>query len=158
MSYQYVFGKDQDRETLQTKGSNHSDLTGFHEVTRAYPDQTITDNFHVIRKIDSKEDTEGNCYDWYEIDNHYRTTEKKNVPTVLKPETPVPVPAGASSASYRMEGLTENHILLDWGGSGENLDVIIRDGVFTVINHGESISAVIQPIFAIPAIVKTTIN
>lgn len=24
----------------------------------------------------SKEDTEGNCYDWYEIDHHYRIADK----------------------------------------------------------------------------------
>lgn len=41
-----------------------------------YPDQTITDNFRVVRKIDSNEDAEGNCYDWYEIDHHYRITDK----------------------------------------------------------------------------------
>lgn len=29
-----------------------------------------------MRKIESAEDVEGNCYDWYEIDRHYRMTDK----------------------------------------------------------------------------------
>lgn len=29
-----------------------------------------------MRRIDSAEDAEGNCYDWYEIDRHYRTVDK----------------------------------------------------------------------------------
>lgn len=29
-----------------------------------------------MRKLDSAEDAEGNCYDWYEIDRHYRFTDK----------------------------------------------------------------------------------
>lgn len=41
-----------------------------------YPDQTITDHFRVVGKLDSKEDAEGNCYDWYEIDRHYRVVDK----------------------------------------------------------------------------------
>ena len=30
----------------------------------------------MVRKLDSAEDGEGNCYDWYEIDRHYRITDK----------------------------------------------------------------------------------
>ena len=29
-----------------------------------------------MRKIESAEDVEGNCYDWYEIDRHYRVVDK----------------------------------------------------------------------------------
>lgn len=29
-----------------------------------------------MRKIESAEDEEGNCYDWYEIDRHYRAVDK----------------------------------------------------------------------------------
>lgn len=43
---------------------------------REYPDQTITDNFRVVRKLDSQEDGDGNCYDWYEIDRHNRTVDR----------------------------------------------------------------------------------
>ena len=73
---EYVFGTDHKKETLRTKGSEHTNLTGFHEIVREYPDQTITDRFCIVRKTNSKEDDEGNCYDWYEICNHYRYTDK----------------------------------------------------------------------------------
>lgn len=73
---EYVFGTQEDIEVLKTKGSEHSDLTGFHQIERSYPDQTVTDCFRVVRKLDSLEDGEGNCYDWYEIDRHYRLTDK----------------------------------------------------------------------------------
>lgn len=45
-------------------------------MVQEYPDQTVTDNFRIVRKLDSQEDVEGNCYDWYEIDRHYRTMDK----------------------------------------------------------------------------------
>lgn len=51
-------------------------MTGFHTIERTYPDQTITDNFRIVGKLDSQEDAEGNCYDWYEIDHHYRVADK----------------------------------------------------------------------------------
>lgn len=51
-------------------------MTGFHQIERVYPDQTITDNFHIVRKLKSEEDDDGNCYEWYEIDRHFRATEK----------------------------------------------------------------------------------
>ena len=73
---EYVFGTQGEIEILKTKGDAHTDLTGFHSVERTYPDQTITDNFRIVRKFDSKEDDEGNCYDWYEIDHHYRVADK----------------------------------------------------------------------------------
>ncbi|MBP3536950.1 MAG: hypothetical protein J6J93_05345 [Muribaculaceae bacterium] len=63
-------------EVLKTKGGNHTDLTGFHQIERTYPDQVITDNFRIVRKLDSQEDAEGNCYDWYEIDHHYRAVDR----------------------------------------------------------------------------------
>ena len=73
---EYVFGTSNGVETLKTKGSTHTDLKGFHQIERKYPDQTITDHFYVVRKIHSSEDAEGTCYDWYEIDKHYRITDK----------------------------------------------------------------------------------
>jgi hypothetical protein len=73
---EYIFGQNNDIEVLKTKGSEHSNLLGFHEIESKYPDQTITDSFRVVKKIDSQEDVGGNCYDWYEIDHHYRYTDK----------------------------------------------------------------------------------
>ena len=73
---EYVFGTKGEVEVLKTKGSTHTDLTGFQQVEQKYPDQTVTDNFRVVRKLDSQEDVAGNCYDWYEIDRHYREIDK----------------------------------------------------------------------------------
>lgn len=73
---EYVFGTKGEMEVLKVKGDAHTDLTGFQQVERVYPDQTITDTFRVVRKLDSQEDGEGNCYDWYEIDRHNRTVDK----------------------------------------------------------------------------------
>lgn len=78
---EYIFGNDSDSlvENLKTVGPEHSDLTGFCEVIREYPDCTITDRFAVEEKTNSTEDGEGNCYDWYIIKNHSRTIDKTKV-------------------------------------------------------------------------------
>lgn len=73
---EYVFGTRGEMEVLKTKGNSHTGLTGFHQIERAYSDQTIIDNFRVVRKLDSREDNDGNCYDWYEIDRHNRIVDK----------------------------------------------------------------------------------
>ena len=73
---EYVFGTKGRIEVLKTKGDHHTDLTGYHQLEREYPDQTITDSFRVVRRLRSAEDAEGRCYDWYEIDRHYRMTDK----------------------------------------------------------------------------------
>ncbi len=72
----YIFGTNGDFETLKTKGKYHTDLKGFQELIAEYPNETVTDHFRVVTKMDSKEDVEGNCYDWYQIDQHYRTIDK----------------------------------------------------------------------------------
>lgn len=73
---EYVFGTKGEMEILKTKHDTHLSLTGFNQIERNYPDQTIIDNFRIVRKLDSTEDEEGNCYDWYEIDRHYRIVDK----------------------------------------------------------------------------------
>lgn len=73
---EYVFGTREEMEILKVKSAGHGDLSGFHQLVREYPDQTITDHFRIVRKLESQEDAEGNCYDWYEIDRHYRVTDK----------------------------------------------------------------------------------
>lgn len=73
---EYVFGTEGADEVLKTKGREHTDLTGFHVFETKYPDQIITDNFHVAERIGRAKDAEGNCYDWYIIDKHYRVTDK----------------------------------------------------------------------------------
>ena len=64
---EYVFGTQEDIEVLKTKGSEHSDLTGFHQIERSYPDQTVTDCFRVVRKLDSLEDGEITAEKYKEI-------------------------------------------------------------------------------------------
>lgn len=73
---EYVFGTKETTEILKTKGDRHTDLTGFHEIKREYPDQVITDRFCIVKKFFSADDEEGNCYDWYEIGNHNRFIDK----------------------------------------------------------------------------------
>ena len=60
---EYVFGTKGRIEVLKTKGDHHTDLTGYHQLEREYPDQTITDSFRVVRRLRSAEDAEGRCYD-----------------------------------------------------------------------------------------------
>ncbi len=73
---EYVFGTQGEMEVLKIKGDAHTDLTGYHQIEQKYPDQTIADSFHVLRKLYSQEDAAGNCYDWYEIDRHNRIVDK----------------------------------------------------------------------------------
>lgn len=75
---EYVFGRDSltGTETLLTKGSEHTDLQGFQDVVREYDDTTIIDSFLVTEHVGSETDGEGNCYDWYNIDKHFRTIDK----------------------------------------------------------------------------------
>lgn len=72
---EYQFGTRNGRETLRTKDTAHTKLTGFHEIVRTFPDRVVTDNFRVVRKY--KTDTRGaDCYDWYEIDHHFRNVDR----------------------------------------------------------------------------------
>lgn len=73
---EYIFGTQDEKEVLKTKGNAHTDLIGYNQIEQSYPDQSITDHFRIVEKINSKEDSEGNCYDWYEIDRHYRIVNK----------------------------------------------------------------------------------
>ena len=98
---EYVFGSAVRRgvlqEALKTKGDVHSNLEGIVETKREYDDSVIIDRFKVIEKFRSKEDEEGNCYDWYTIDNHYRyvdffTPQKESI---IKSATPYTITATA---------------------------------------------------------------
>ena len=75
---EYTFGKSEQKqsEVLRTKGDTHTDMSGFCETVRKYPDCTITDSFFVVRKYHSDEDAEGNYYDWYTIDKHNRIIDR----------------------------------------------------------------------------------
>lgn len=73
---EYVFGTEGDREVLKVKSDYITGLTGYQQVIRKFPSETISDSFRVVRKLDSKTDVAGNVYDWYEIDRHYRTIDR----------------------------------------------------------------------------------
>jgi hypothetical protein len=72
----YVFGTYKDKETVKTKSSEHTELSGWQVNKMTYHDCSIEDKFYVVEKYRSDEDVEGNCYDWYEIDHHYRIVDK----------------------------------------------------------------------------------
>lgn len=67
METEYVFGPG----TLRTKGAAHTDLTGKQTITLEYENQRVIHDFRVVRKTKSDMDVAGNCYDWYEIAEHY---------------------------------------------------------------------------------------
>lgn len=75
---EYVFGTKGDAEILKVKSESHTDLTGYQTVKREYHGESVTDHFRVARKLDSKEDEANACYDWYEIDRHYRMVDRTN--------------------------------------------------------------------------------
>lgn len=55
-------------------------------MKQEYPDQNVIDTFRIVRKYDSQEDAEGNCYDWYEIENHNRVQDREPMIEALKAE------------------------------------------------------------------------
>ena len=104
MEYEYVFGTNGNAETLKIKGRSHTDLTGFQQVVQEYPDQTITDRFRVVRRLKSDEDQAGNCYDWYEIDRHYRMQDRTG-PVAARVEAMTP---GVEAAAVAFVMLAES--------------------------------------------------
>lgn len=104
---EYVFGTKGDLEILRTKGSIHSDLSGFQQFVQVYPDQTVTDNFRISRHLHSDQDAEGNCYDWYEIDHHYRVADKS---ASLAKRIAVGI-AGVEDAMCEMDSLTDERLV-----------------------------------------------
>lgn len=75
---EYIFGSSDftGEERLKTVGAEHTNLKGFQQTVREYPDCTITDSFYVVQKTKSAKDSEGNCYDWYRITHHNRIIDK----------------------------------------------------------------------------------
>lgn len=78
---EYVYGtihrKGKLIKILKTIGKKHSNIpNGSFQSVREYPDQTITDSCIIVDHYQTKEDSEGRCYDWYEITDHYRYTDK----------------------------------------------------------------------------------
>lgn len=76
---EYIFGIKKDKEILKTKGTEHSDLKEWQRIEIKYSDCKISDSFYVESKYATKEDVEGNCYDWYYISQHNRMIDKSEV-------------------------------------------------------------------------------
>ena len=80
---EYVFGSvtrgGKVYEILKTTGDAHTNLSGRMAIKCEYSDMIVTDTFSVKQKYESK-DTNGKCYDWYVIDNHYRYIDSTKVP------------------------------------------------------------------------------
>ena len=76
---EYVFGTELDGgveiEVVKTVSDKKNDMSGAYTIERQYADQIITDTFKVVGKIREKE-ANGLFYDWHEIENHYRYTDK----------------------------------------------------------------------------------
>lgn len=79
---EYIFGiverNGMTVENLKTVGEAHSALDGYIQTVREYADSTITDRFHIVEQYRSDEDADGNCYDWYVINEHYRYVDRSN--------------------------------------------------------------------------------
>lgn len=76
---EYIFGTSsrngQLQENLKTVDTKHSDLSGYINTIREYSDGTkIEDRCKIIKKYASKE-SNGMCYDWYYITDHYRNVD-----------------------------------------------------------------------------------
>lgn len=73
---------------LKTKDTHHTELQGHTALEQVRGNTKIRDTFTVIQKYLSIDSTDGYCYDWYYIDNHYcnedrteeiRTTLEQNI-------------------------------------------------------------------------------
>lgn len=73
---EYIISTDGPVEILKTKAADHTNLSGYQQITQDLPEERITDHFWVVRKLKSAEDSAGACYDWYEINRHYRQTDR----------------------------------------------------------------------------------
>ena len=73
----YTFTEtDRGNIILKTVDKVHTNLSGWQEFSTEYPDSIVTDRFYIISHTKSDEDSEGNCYDWYDVKNHYRQIDK----------------------------------------------------------------------------------
>ncbi len=77
-----------------------------------YPDQIVTDRFMIIERYRSEIDAEGNCYDWYAIDKHYRYVDKYT-PNIGKVEERID-----GDIASTQEGLMETYDLAATNSDG----------------------------------------
>lgn len=105
-------------ENLKTVGDVHTDLEGYMEIVRNYPDSVITDRFRVMGKYQSDDDADGNAYDWYMISDHYRYEDRYTPAADLLTQS-----AEASAIAFVM--LTENGVI-DAATAGEHMSVFAQ--------------------------------
>lgn len=71
---EYIFGESThqhaDKLILRTKGTEHTQLTGVIEHLEEFADSTIKTSCRILEHLGSADDDEGNCYDWYEVDQY----------------------------------------------------------------------------------------
>ncbi|MBQ8947791.1 MAG: hypothetical protein IJ058_13475 [Lachnospiraceae bacterium] len=113
---EYVFGTVKRRgvtcDSLKTKNDKHTNLSGSVTLESKYPDQIVTDRFMVIERYRSEIDAEGNCYDWYVIDKHYRYVDKYT-PNIGKVEERID-----GDIASTQEGLMETYDLAATNSDG----------------------------------------
>ena len=80
----YIFGlTKQGMENLKTIGER-TNYSGEIQLVTEYDDAIITDSCEIVEKYHSTEDIEGNCYDWYEVQNHSKKIEMSESKIVEK--------------------------------------------------------------------------
>lgn len=79
---EYIFGVDGDKEILKTIGKEHTDFSGFLNVSREKGGVTIIDRCKIVALVRSDEDAEGNKYDWYEVSDHYRYEDRQGASSI----------------------------------------------------------------------------
>jgi len=57
---------------LSTISNTHTDYVGYCKLEQKYSEYIIIDSFKVLEKYKSKEDSAGNCYDFYIIEEYNR--------------------------------------------------------------------------------------
>ena len=128
---EYIFGtikrKGKIVDILKTVGDTHTDLKDNHSIVREYPDSKITDTFVIANHYQSKEDSEGKCYDWYEITDHYRyidyfMPQKQSLIDELTPYTETKTGYyGESEKTFY--GVPDGHVTVLFGNYNPNYSV-----------------------------------
>ena len=124
---EYIFGtikrKGKIVDILKTVGDTHTDLKDNHSIVREYPDCKITDIFVIADHYQSKEDSEGKCYDWYELANHYRYID------YFTPQIDALLPYTETKTGYYGESektfynVPEGHVTVLFGNYNTNYSV-----------------------------------
>ena len=61
---------------VRVKSNHHTDFAGQVRIETPHSNMTVTDTFEALSRYQTKDDAEGNTYDWYLITDHYQTQER----------------------------------------------------------------------------------